>query len=178
MRSLGVAVVAVSVAACGAAFSPIPQPSDTASPQSCSDLVLGGARLYAVEQHGMEPRLKPGDRILVAPGKEPQRLDVIVSSYPEAFAGPQELAAKRVIGLPGETVEVRGGAVYVAGMKLEEPYVYEGEPTTSAAEAARWVIPDGELFVLGDHRSMSADSRVFGPIPIADVVGVVSERCP
>jgi signal peptidase I len=85
---------------------------------------------------------------------------------------------KRVIGLPGETVEVKDGAVYVDGTKLAEPYVYDQQPTTTTGDTARWVIPSGDFFVLGDHRESSADSRAFGPIPLTDVLGVVTERCP
>jgi signal peptidase I len=83
-----------------------------------------------------------------------------------------------VIGLPGETVEVKDGAVYVEATKLVEPYVYDQQLTTTMGATERWVIPNGELFVLGDHRESSADSRAFGPIPMADVLGVVTERCP
>jgi signal peptidase I len=80
--------------------------------------------------------------------------------------------------VPGETVEVKDGGVYVDGTKLVEPYVYDQQPTSTVGETARWVIPDGQLFVVGDHREASADSRAFGPITLADVLGVVTEHCP
>ena len=78
---------------------------------------------------------------------------------------------------PGDTVEVRDdGIVYVNGTALDEPYTYtndEGvpEPTEAGADQTRWVVPAGELFVMGDHRQRSADSRVFGTIPIDNVIG-------
>ncbi len=177
-RCLVTALVAASVAGCAADAPPASGPDGTASTPTCLDVIAGGARIFEVAGRGMEPALAAGDRILVVPGKEPQRLDVIVFYYPEGFAGPQEPAVKRVIGLPGETVEVKDGAVHVDGVRLAEPYVYEDEPTTGPGDPARWVIPDDELFVLGDHRQMSADSRTFGSIPTADVLGVVDERCP
>ena len=67
---------------------------------------------------------------------------------------------KRVIGLPGDTIEVRDGAVWVNGTKLDEPYTYDLQPTTAAQEPATWIVPSGQLFVMGDHRERR---RIPGP---------------
>jgi signal peptidase I len=94
---------------------------------------------------------------------------VVVFRPPASTAIPDPLI-KRVIGLGGDTVEVRDdGTVAVNGMVLAEPYLYRNdagvvEPTV-ASDRSRWVVPAGELFVMGDHRKVSEDSGVFGPIP-------------
>ena len=78
-----------------------------------------------------------------------------------------------MIGEPGDTVEIRDdGFVYVNDIALDEPYVYADEvggpsqPTTAPLEQSTWTVPEGDLFLMGDHRANSADSRTFGPVPI------------
>ena len=73
-----------------------------------------------------------------------------------------------IIGLPGDAIAVRGGQVILNGAAIDEPYVYPGsapyEPTEAAPAENTWTIGPNELFVVGEHRSQSSDSRVFGPI--------------
>jgi len=178
-RYVGVAAVAASlIAGCGSASSPSPTPLATTTAPTCADLGFGGAFIYTVIQQSMERTVGPGDNVLVMPGVTPKRPDIVVFNPPGEWVQGGPAFIKRVIGLPGETVEVKDGAVYVDGTKLAEPYVYDQQPTTTMGATERWVIPTGELFVLGDHREASADSRAFGPIPLTDVLGVVTERCP
>jgi signal peptidase I len=101
------------------------------------------------------------------------RGDIVVFEPPEAWrqGGPSTPFIKRVIGLPGETIEIRGGSVFVNGTKLEEDYIYDLQPTLASDEPASWTVPDGQLFVMGDHRAASADSRVFGPVDRGSVIG-------
>ena len=75
---------------------------------------------------------------------------------------------KRVIGLPGEVVEIRDNVVFVDGVELDEPYLAEG---ARMADMAAVTVPAAELFVMGDNRSFSSDSRAFGTIPEEEVVG-------
>ena len=75
---------------------------------------------------------------------------------------------KRVIGLPGEVVEGRDGAVYVNGRRLVEPYLRSGVATQAFGPTT---VPPGHVWVMGDNRSNSADSRVFGPVQESSIVG-------
>ena len=89
-------------------------------------------------------------------------------SYPDTLNAADELLAGGAAGAPC----VRGdGFVYVNDRKIVESYIYEGQPTQVASGDRHWMIPTGDLFVLGDHRQLSADSRIFGPIGKASVIG-------
>jgi len=83
---------------------------------------------------------------------------------------------KRVIGIAGDTVELRDGLVYINGVKLNEPYLYTDPsgvvgPTEATGGQSSWVVPAGDVFVMGDHRQASEDSRMFGPIAVSSIVG-------
>lgn len=137
------------------------------------------AQPYMVEQESMEQTVMPGEYILV--DKLTPRFDgykqgdVVVFHPPAGFStGPDDDKPfiKRIIGTPGDTVEVRpDGRVAVNGHELDEPYVFEGQPTTARPGAGRWVVPDGDYFVMGDHREASTDSRDFGPVAASQIIG-------
>jgi signal peptidase I len=139
------------------------------------------AQPYQVQQMSMEHTLEPGQYVLVdklTPRWDGyNRGDIVVFSPPPSASEDGTPFIKRVIGEPGDTVEVKeDGLVYVNGVALDEPYTYtnaEGvnQPTEVAPDQSKWVVPNDELFVLGDHRQASSDSRVFGPIPISSVIG-------
>ena len=134
------------------------------------------AQPFTVRQTSMESTLEPGQYVLVdklTPRFEPyRRSDIIVFSPSPAWAaGDDTPFVKRVIGVAGDVIELRDGDVILNGAVLEEPYVFHLQRTDAMGDDSRWVVAAGELFVLGDHRSGSADSRVFGPIPVASVIG-------
>ncbi len=139
------------------------------------------AQPYQVQQNSMERTLEPGQYVLVdklTPRWDPyKRGDVVVFTPPPAYTQDTTPFIKRVIGLPGDTVEIKDdGKVYVNGVALDEPYTHKNdagvnEPTVPLTNQSSWVVPAGELFVMGDHRVASADSRVFGPIPESSVIG-------
>jgi signal peptidase I len=136
------------------------------------------AQPYQIEQVSMENTVQPGQYVLVdklSPHWSGyKRGEIIVFDPPPGYSesdGQNIPFIKRVIGVAGDVVEIKDNAVYVNGARLDEPYVYEGQPTTPLTGQSRWVVPDGELFVLGDHREQSQDSRVFGPIPESSVIG-------
>jgi signal peptidase I len=85
------------------------------------------------------------------------------------LATPQSEFIKRVIGVAGDTVEARDGELLVNGSAVYEPYLKD--PGRPIAAFGPVLVPEGRLFVMGDNRSASQDSRFFGPIPVDDVVG-------
>jgi signal peptidase I len=135
------------------------------------------AQPYQIMQVSMENTLEPGQYVLVdkiSPlWSDYKRGDVIVFQPPtgQLEEGQNIPFIKRVIGVGGDLVEIHDYAVFVNGVKLTEPYVYEGQPTTPLNGTASWRVPVGQLFVLGDHREASQDSRVFGTIDKSSVVG-------
>ncbi len=110
---------------------------------------------------------------------EPKRGDIIVFRYPR---NPQEYFIKRVIGLPGEKVEIREGEIYVYndeykdGVILEENYLSEETKTYGNFSSEIVELTEGEYFVLGDNRNSSKDSRSFGPVKESFVTGRVFFR--
>ncbi len=139
------------------------------------------AQPYQVRQQSMEHTLEPGEYVLVdklTPRVDTyKRGDVIVFEPPEGWAvdGDRTPFIKRVIGIAGDTIELVDGHVVVNGQRLTEPYLFEQDgtpqPTDPTGGQSRWTITPGELFVMGDHRGASADSRTFGPIPVTSVIG-------
>jgi signal peptidase I len=115
----------------------------------------------------MEPNLYRGYRVMTEKVSYdlhlPRRGDVVVVDRPDG----EESLIKRVVALPGEVVEVRGGHAVVDGHPIEEPWVTHfggpGYPPT--------VVPAGYVFVLGDNRAVSRDSRAIGPVPVESIKG-------
>ena len=153
------------------------------------------AQAFFIPSGSMIPQLEVGDRVVVSKlayrMHDPRRGDIIVFDNPtqaEPESDPPlpervvkgilesvglstpstEEYIKRVIGLPGEQVEGRDGRVYVNGRELVEPYLKQG-PTTR--DFAPVTLGTGQLWVMGDNRENSSDSRVFGPIEGSTVVG-------
>jgi signal peptidase I len=143
------------------------------------------AQPFQVQQYSMERTFEQGQYVLV------DRLShlwnpygigqVIVFQPPAGVAEGNDPFIKRVIGVGGDTIELRDGQVYVNGVQLDEPYLYHddagnAQPTEATGGQSRWVVPAGDLFVMGDHREVSDDSRIFGPIPVSSVIGRVVLR--
>ena len=136
---------------------------------------------FKIPSGSMEPTLLVGDHILVTkfiygthipftndvvlPFRNPKRGDVVVFEYPKDESID---FIKRVIGLPGDKVQIINKQVYINGVKLNEPYAYHGDPEVlPASESPRdnfgpIVVPKGEYFMMGDNRDFSNDSRFWG----------------
>ena len=134
---------------------------------------------FKVEQTSMEPTVEPGEYVLVdklVTGLAGyHRGDVVVLHVPLSAAFPTEPTApliKRVVATAGEHLQIKDGAVYINGEKLSEPYLPDGVTTEmSDGGVLDTVIPAGDVWVMGDHRGASTDSRVFGPVPVSDIIG-------
>jgi signal peptidase I len=137
------------------------------------------AQPYKVQQSSMERTLMQEQYVLVdklTPRFDAyKRGDIVVFTPPEDWVGADKTPfIKRVIGVGGDTVEIHDGGVYINDERLDEPYIYtesDGSVQTTDAAQERWVIPGDELFLMGDHRQDSADSRAFGPVPANQVIG-------
>jgi signal peptidase I len=126
------------------------------------DTVVGRVR---VENISMQPTLHEGEFILVNKLAyrlgDYQRGDIIVFHHDAT-----EDYIKRVIGVPGDTVEVREGHVFINNQRLDEAYI-AAQPRYTGA----WQVPEGQIFVLGDNRNQSSDSHQWGYVPTGSVVG-------
>ena len=132
------------------------------------------AQPYQVEQMSMENTLLPNQYVLVdklTPRFDSyKRGDIVVFTPPGASSNSTPFI-KRVIGLPGDTVDLSNGHVFINDQEISEPYVYPGQTTEPIGGQDHWIVPPGMLFVMGDHRENSSDSRVFGPVPLDNVIG-------
>ncbi|MDQ3045356.1 MAG: signal peptidase I [Chloroflexota bacterium] len=109
------------------------------------------------------------DERIIYPFHPPERGDIVVFNPPIASPKP---FIKRIIGLPGDTVEVRSGDVYVNSTLVDEPYIDDGiTGCGTTRDCAPVNVPAGSIFVMGDNRSNSSDSRSFGPVAIDSIIG-------
>ncbi len=128
---------------------------------------------FYVPSGSMRPTLEPGDYVLanrfVYYLHPPRRGDVIVFRYPRDERWD---FVKRVIGLPGDVVEERGGRLWVNGAPVAEPYVLRASGGVPwIPQQGSWRVPPGRLFVLGDNREASLDSRFWGAVDGKNVIG-------
>jgi signal peptidase I len=136
------------------------------------------AQPYQVQQESMENTLMPYQYVLVDKLSplfdDYNRGDIVVFTPPKGWSHDQANTPfiKRVIGLPGDRIDIRDGKVYVNDSALDEPYIYAHQSTVAPdPKVSSWKVAAGELFVMGDHRSASQDSRHFGPIERSTVIG-------
>ncbi len=123
-----------------------------------------------VKEHSMQPTVNDGDVVLLNKVfyGEPKKGDIIVfNSELKDDKGKNMKLIKRVIGLEGDKITIKDGFVYVNGSMIEEKYIYQ----TTTGEVENYVVPKGKVYVLGDHREVSRDSRQLGAIDKKSIVG-------
>ena len=129
---------------------------------------------YLEQSTSMQPTIAPGDQMLAVEGSSGiRRGDIVVLRVPAKVSGTDELFVKRVIALPGDHVACCNakGQVTVNGKALSENYLYPGDPPSRTRFSA--TVRNGEIWVMGDHRTISVDSRKWGQVPLRGVVGRV-----
>lgn len=136
---------------------------------------------FFIPSPSMDPTLKVHDRVLVNKLSyhlhDVNRGDIVVFERPPTEGEGIKDLIKRVIALPGESLVIDNGKVYIDGRLLDEPYLQPGVVTHNRPEATRCaptnpcVIPQGQVWVMGDNRDNSRDSRYFGPIAESTIVG-------
>lgn len=132
-----------------------------------------------IPSESMLPTLEVGDRLIVEKisyrFSVPQRGDIVVFNPPERAMGNGNAFIKRVVGLPGEKIDIHEGKVWIDGKDLNEPYVMEAprypDPNWEALGIPDGVIPKDKVFVMGDNRNNSQDSHVWGALPIDNIIG-------
>ncbi|EOL44471.1 signal peptidase I [Enterococcus caccae ATCC BAA-1240] len=134
-----------------------------------------------VKGHSMDPTLADGERVIALKNTEIKRFDIVTFPAPDE---PKKSYIKRVIGLPGDTVEYKGDVLYINGKEVKEPYldefkseVTDGSPLTLdftlSEVTGEKKVPEGEYFVMGDNRRNSKDGRMIGFINKKDISGDV-----
>lgn len=138
----------------------------------CFFLITFVAQAFRVQGTSMQPLLEDGERIVVNKlqyrFRPIERGDVVVFWYPR---DPSVSFIKRVIGLPGDMIELKEGLVYVNGKLLDEPYLKGKESFRDLSNMPATEVRSGFYFVLGDHRGSSNDSRNWGEVPEKYIYG-------
>jgi len=135
-----------------------------------------GFQVVEVVGDSMQPTLQQADHYLLKKWvylfREPRPLEVVVIVDPQDTG----FSVKRIIARGGDTVEVKQGEVFLNGVRMEEPYLRKGAVTRGWGNSPQqlFVVGPDEYFVLGDNREVSVDSRVYGPVPRRNVLGLIT----
>jgi signal peptidase I len=127
---------------------------------------------FKIEGDSMRPLLRDQERVLISKLAVRKgglhRFDIVVLYKPDE---PDKSLIKRIIGLPGEIIEIRGGNVVINDKPLKQPFGESPGDAKSPSDMKALLIPRGTYFVMGDNRSVSFDSRLFGPVPQKYIFG-------
>lgn len=136
----------------------------------CAILVIRGTRILApnrVEGVSMEPNYHSGNIVITSNLAKLDRYDVVTAKAPNGVQ-----VIKRVIGMPGDTVDVKSGHIYINGKKSKESFVKDKNYTMETPDAS-YLLQDGQYFLSGDNRLNSTDSRYYGPVTKKQIHGQI-----
>jgi signal peptidase I len=127
---------------------------------------------FKIDGDSMKPLLRAGERVLISKlavrRGNLRRFDIVVMYKPDE---PDKSLIKRIIGLPGEIIEIRGGDVLINDKPLKQAFDGDAAAAKSPGDMKALLIPRGMYFVMGDNRGVSFDSRLFGPVPQKYIFG-------
>lgn len=124
-----------------------------------------------VDGNSMKPTYESGNSFIISKVLTPKRGDIVVFRR-KTDSGKSDVLVKRVIALPGDTIMIYDGVVYVNNEPIDEPYIKTKEFVGGAIENTEIILNSKEYFVMGDNRNNSVDSRYFGCIKDSDIIGV------
>lgn len=131
---------------------------------------------FQVPSPSMEPTLRPGEVFLADPGyyrrHTPERGEVVIYVNPRH---PAVHHIKRIVAVGGDRIAVRAGRAIVNGVPVDEPHITVGDPGLALNNVTEGAVPPGHVYLLGDNRANSADSREHGPVPFENIVGRATE---
>ena len=169
MKRIG--LVIIGLCACASAWLYFGNPFATASLDPRARLL--GFKTYTFSSESMLPTIQPGDFLFISTFSygfaSPRRGDLIAFFPPDGGGKPYVM---RVVAEGGEAIAITNGAVVVSGKPVQEAYLSQELVTTPyAVNMETRIVPEGHVFVLGDNRDNSRDSRFFGPLPRGRVIG-------
>jgi signal peptidase I len=131
-----------------------------------------------VRQQSMRPTLEQNDRVLVSKLDyrfgPPEAGDIIVFNPPTPDATIPYV--KRIVAVGGDTIDLRSGTLFVNGERVNIPQAQGNSQPQSPQVSYPFTVPDGQVFVMGDNRTFSSDSRTFGAVPVSNIIGKVILR--
>ncbi|WP_338448388.1 signal peptidase I [Niallia oryzisoli] len=146
----------------------------------CREFIFSPTTVFG---ESMTPTFQDHDRVMISKTSEIDRFDVIVFDAPDV---PGEHYIKRVIGLPGDRIAMQDDVLYINGKAWDEPYLQQNKKDNPfpkltgdfslKEKTGKTIVPKDKLFVMGDNRLISKDSRIFGFIPYQSVIGEVKFR--
>lgn len=131
---------------------------------------ITGLKFCTVDGHSMDSTLYDGERLVLNPSADPRFGDILVFEYNGAYL------IKRIIGLPGDTIVVSDGVLYINNVKYDEPYLSDENVVKFRESSFAATVGEDEYFVMGDNRDNSHDSRGFGCISKDCITGIAIWR--
>lgn len=129
--------------------------------------------LIRVSGHSMDNTLRDGQYVVVNKHRDVKRFDIVVLKERVSEGGDTKQVIKRVIGLPGDSIVVENGKLYINNQPYDEPYLVESLVENYKSQSYAIIVPEDTVFVLGDNRDVSKDSRMVGSFKKSAIIGAM-----